>query len=136
VSVLKLTQKFTLRLNLTPPWVNIFFPAGKQLFTRGEVLRVKLILIRPKTTSSHPIHPAQPLLSLYIYISRCKRCIATYFYRSISISRSSDSWQRSCFVATLQQPDDHSSYRASRSNALSNTSHDGGASDDDVAEDE
>ena len=50
VSILKLTQKITLparRLNLTPPWVNIFFPAGKQLFTRGEVLRVKLILIRP-----------------------------------------------------------------------------------------
>jgi len=38
---------FTLPANLTPPWVNIFFPAGKQLFTRGEVLRVKLILIRP-----------------------------------------------------------------------------------------
>jgi len=40
VSILKLTQKPARRLNLTPPWVNIFFPAGKQLLTRGEVLRV------------------------------------------------------------------------------------------------
>ncbi len=31
----------TVYLNLTPPWINTFFPAGKQL------LRVKLILIRP-----------------------------------------------------------------------------------------